>query len=168
MEVKFAAAAQNNSLPPPRPGEPQVVDEVAVPSVPTGEDKAQLLRAGVGQMPLTCHVFQAGQRGGGLGAGRLPRHPHLVPTPHVFWRCDDFHPAIAGEGALLSPSTYGGSRLELRHRHRLPLPVSGGFGTGCQPGSRESANCRCASVPACPVAQGPNVPHRMGSCASSA
>ncbi|KAJ8339931.1 hypothetical protein SKAU_G00345640 [Synaphobranchus kaupii] len=54
--------------------EPQVVDEVAVPSVPTGEDKAQLLRAGVGQMPLTCHVFQAGgKRGAGFGSGSLAK-----------------------------------------------------------------------------------------------
>lgn len=61
---------------------PQVVDEVAVPSIPTGTDKAQLLRVNAAR----CRRQRAmcSKRGKRGRMRRLPRHSHLVPTWHMF------------------------------------------------------------------------------------
>lgn len=67
-EVKFAAAAPNNSTTTPPPTctweEPQVVDGVAVPSFPTGKDKAQLALVSTPRCHrrrAMCYPFRAGQ-----------------------------------------------------------------------------------------------------------
>lgn len=89
-EVKFAAAAPNNSQPPLCTWEElQVVDEVAVPSIPTGEDNAQL--AGVSS--ARCHHHHRAMcseqgKEGWRGAGRWWRACQDILIwcqPNTFW-----------------------------------------------------------------------------------
>lgn len=106
---------------------PQVVDEVAVPSIPTGIDKAQLLRVNAARCcRQRAMCLKRGKRG---RARRLPRHSHLVPTWHMFLE----HPLIFApyslsesfrkEGAsLISSPTFFSKSLANPMRSWRPLP----------------------------------------------
>lgn len=90
--------------------DPQVVDEVAVPSVPTGEDKAQLLRVNAAR----CHCRRTmcskwGKR------GRVEALAKIILTWCQPDTCSGTPDGFFSQLAPLLPSDMRGSSLTLTH-----------------------------------------------------